>query len=88
MTQRIQITAGEIRLLAEFTDTATALALLAALPLTASGNRWGQEIYFSVPVQQDAGPEAREEMEVGELALLASRTSILHFFWVDPRVVC
>lgn len=84
MTQRIQITAGEIRLLAEFTDTATALALLAALPLTASGNRWGQEIYFSVPVQQDAGPEAREEMEVGELAYWPPGRAFCIFFGSTP----
>ena len=44
MTHRIQITAGKVRLLAELSDTESALALWAALPLEAAGNRWGQEI--------------------------------------------
>ena len=77
MTQRIQITAGEVHLQAELIETETALALLSALPLTGSGNRWGQEIYFPVAVHQGVGPEAREEMEVGELA-----------YWPPGQVFC
>mgnify|MGYP001212483337 CR=1 FL=1 len=84
MTQRIQITAGEVRLVAEFTESETALALLAALPLAASGNRWGQEIYFSVPVNQDVAPDARAEMTVGELAYWAPGRAFCIFFGPTP----
>ena len=84
MTQRIQITAGEVRLLAELTETETAVALLTALPLTGSGNRWGQEIYFPVAVHQGVGPEAREEMEVGELAYWPPGQAFCIFFGSTP----
>ena len=84
MTQRIQITAGEVRLLAELTETETAVALLTALPLTGSGNRWGQEIFFPVAVQQGVGPEAREEMEVGELAYWPPGQAFCIFFGSTP----
>ena len=84
MTQRIQITAGEVHLLAELTETETALAVLSALPLTGSGNRWGQEIYFPVAVHQGVGPEAREEMEVGELAYWPPGQAFCIFFGSTP----
>ena len=84
MTQRIQITAGEVHLLAELTETETALALLSALPLTGSGNRWGQEFYFPVAVHQGVGPEAREEMEVGELAYWPPGQAFCIFFGSTP----
>ena len=84
MTQRIQITAGEVRLLAELTETETALALFTALPLTGSVNRWGQEIYCPVAVHQGAGPEAREEMEVGELAYWPPGQAFCIFFGSTP----
>ena len=84
MTHRIQITAGKVRLLAELSDTESALALWAALPLEAAGNRWGQEIYFSVPVHQPNAPEAREEMEVGELAYWPPGRAFCIFFGPTP----
>ena len=84
MTQRIQITVGEVRLLAELTETETAVALLTAMPLTGSGNRWGQEIYFPVAVHQGVGPEAREEMEVGELAYWPPGQAFCIFFGSTP----
>ena len=84
MRQRIQITAGGVRLLAELTETETALALFTALPLTGSVNRWGQEIYCPVAVHQGAGPEAREEMEVGELAYWPPGQAFCIFFGSTP----
>ena len=84
MTQRIQITPGEVHLQAELTETETALALLSALPLTGSGNRWGQEIYFPVAVHQGVGPEAREEMEVGALAYWPPGQAFCIFFGSTP----
>ena len=50
MGEPIIIEAGEYRLRAELNDTETARRLLEILPLEESANRWGEEIYFSIPV--------------------------------------
>ena len=68
MPHSIRIRAGDVSVAAELNDSPTAAAILAALPIEASGNRWGEEIYFSIPVQEKSSPDARADMEVGELA--------------------
>jgi len=51
----IQITVGDSVLNAELNDSKTAQKVWEALPLTCDFNTWGDEIYFSIPVE--AGPE-------------------------------
>ncbi|RLI07560.1 hypothetical protein DRO42_07895, partial [Candidatus Bathyarchaeota archaeon] len=69
MARRIKITTpstGEVH--AELTDESprTAQAIWDALPLEARASTWGDEIYFSIPV--DAEPEnPREVVKRGDL---------------------
>jgi hypothetical protein len=62
---RIILEGGEID--AVFDDSPTAEAVCAALPLEGTVSRWGDEIYFSVPVKVEEAPDARQDMAVGEL---------------------
>jgi hypothetical protein len=64
----IELSAGEIRLQADLYENETASAILAALPLEGSAARWGNEIYFSIPVHLDPASDARDRMQAGELA--------------------
>jgi len=48
--RRIEISAGNVRVLGELNETATADAIWKALPFSAEANTWGDEIYFSIPV--------------------------------------
>lgn len=84
MADSIRIRAGDVSLVAELNDSPTAAAILDALPIEASGNRWGDEIYFSIPVQEKAAPEARADMEVGEIAYWPSGTAFCIFFGPTP----
>jgi len=84
VTHRIRITSGEIRLSAALNQTDTAQALLAALPLEAPANRWGAEIYFSIPVEREGAPDARAEMEVGELGYWPPGRAFCIFFGPTP----
>ncbi|MGF1582664.1 MAG: cyclophilin-like fold protein [Gemmataceae bacterium] len=68
MAHPIRIKVGELDIPAELNDSETAKAILEALPLIGNANCWGNEIYFSISVRMEAGPDARFEMSVGELA--------------------
>jgi uncharacterized protein len=49
-------------------ENSTAEAIWKALPIQGSVNRWGDEIYFSIPVNVPLDPSARAEVQVGDLA--------------------
>jgi hypothetical protein len=63
----IRISAGGLAVRAVLHDNATADAIWAALPITARGNRWGEEIYFEIPVHLPQVDDARDVLEAGEL---------------------
>lgn len=66
--RKLKITVGAVSLEAELLDTPTADALYDAAPFEATGNTWGDEVYFSTPVSMDQEAEARDVMEPGDLA--------------------
>jgi hypothetical protein len=84
MGHLIRITAGTVSVAAELNDSPTAAAVFDALPIEASGNRWGDEIYFSIPVKQKKAPDAREDMAVGELAYWPPGNAFCIFFGPTP----
>jgi hypothetical protein len=65
--RKIRISAGSITAIAALKDNATADAIWEALPISARGNRWGDEIYFEIPVHLPQADDARDEVEIGEL---------------------
>jgi uncharacterized protein len=68
MMRRITITVGDIVLDATLNDSPTADEIWDALPLEASANVWGDEIYFEIPVEVDQASNARAGVEIGTLA--------------------
>jgi len=61
----------------------TANLVLAAFPIKARANRWGEEIYFSTPV--DAEEEnARVEVEIGSVAYWPPGKAVCIFFGPTP----
>ncbi|MCL5281690.1 MAG: cyclophilin-like fold protein [Planctomycetes bacterium] len=84
MIRRIAITTPKARFQAQLNDTATALAIMEALPIEARANRWGGEIYFSIPV--DAGLEtgAREVLQPGEIGYWPPGSALCLFFGRTP----
>ena len=81
---KITIAAGEISLEAELNDSATAQQIWDALPMTGSANTWGDEIYFEIPVTARQAPDARAEVEVGELGYWPMGRAFCIFFGPTP----
>jgi hypothetical protein len=84
MSQAIRIQAGAVALAAELNDSPTAAAVAAALPLRGTANRWGEEIYFRIPVDQPEAGDARTAMAVGELAYWPPGQALCIFFGRTP----
>ena len=49
-------------------DTPTADLIYDALPLTSTVKKWGEEIYFEIPVDIELEDNARAVVEFGEIA--------------------
>ncbi len=57
---------------AQLRDTPTARKVVAALPVTASANTWGEEVYFGLPVTAKLEPDAKQVVDPGSVC-----------FWVE-----
>ena len=76
---KILIKSGNIKVEAELNDNYTAKRIFEKLPFSALVKTWGDEIYFSIPVQ--LGEEkGREEVEVGDLAYWPPENAFCIFF--------
>jgi hypothetical protein len=81
---KIVISAGTISLQAELTDSLTAQRIWEALPIEGMANTWGDEIYFEIPVIVEQAPDARAEVEVGELGYWPVGQAFCIFFGPTP----
>lgn len=58
--------------------------LMPRLPINTSVKRWGDEIYFNVPVQKPKMPDARDTFKVGEVAYWPEGKALAIFFGPTP----
>ena len=84
MQNYIQITAGTILIKAKIDDTATARKIVKALPIKSQVNRWGQEIYFTIPVSIPLEENSRDVLEPGELGYWPTGNAFCVFFGPTP----
>lgn len=80
----IQITATDISFQAELYGTPTGQAVAAALPISEMVNRWGGEIYFSIPVSVELEANSRDVLEPGELGYWPTGNAFCIFFGTTP----
>ena len=79
----ILIKSGAIHVQAELNSTTTARALLGMLPVKATANTWGDEIYFDVPLSVQI-EDGREVVQMGDVAYWPDGPSLCLFFGRTP----
>jgi len=67
---------GAVSLKVRLRNTATADKIWASLPLHATAQTWGEEVYFSTAISSDHEGDARDVVQAGEIA-----------FWPDGQAI-
>ena len=83
MGKKIRIITGTVEAEAELNDTRTAQAIWEALPVKGRVNLWGDEIYFSIPLnlKLEAGQEL---VSTGDLGYWPEGNAFCIFFGPTP----
>lgn len=83
MSKLITIKIGDKKFDADLNDTKIANEIYNNLSIEASGNYWGDEIYFSIPIDMD-NEKPQDEVEVGDLAYWPQGNGFCIFYGKTP----
>ena len=81
--KKVRITAGNVAVEGDLYDTKEARKISSALPLRSKANTWGDEIYFSVPLQLQI-ENGREVVDAGDIGYWPDGPSLCLFFGPTP----
>jgi len=83
---RIRVPSRKITAIIEFSNESpnTVKALIKALPIQSTLDRWGDEALFRVPIEVKLESNARVDVEVGEIGYWDVEPSICIFFGPTP----
>ena len=81
---KIKITVGTLTMEAELNDSKTAKGIADILPIKTSFSTWGEEIYFSIPIDSELDESAREVVELGDLGFWPTGNAFCIFFGLTP----
>ena len=79
----INILTGNLDIKVQLNETKTAKELLGILPISSNVNRWGDEIYFSIPLKADI-ENGIEEVDIGTVAFWPPGSALCIFFGKTP----
>ena len=82
---KIKIFFNEHEFEAELENTPTAKYIYNSLPLDGAVNRWGDEIYFAIPVRIEAEKDATDVVELGDVAYWPEGSCFCIFFGKTPE---
>lgn len=84
MEKKIKVLTGELKVEAELNESKTAQLIWETLPIEGKGNRWGEEIYFAIPVKTGLEQGAKEVVSAGELGYWPTGHAFCIFFGPTP----
>ena len=84
MPTPIQIEVGNLKLKAELSDSPTARAIAATLPIEADFQTWGDEYYCTIPVEMPLAESATLEVQVGDLGYWPPQQALAIFYGPTP----
>ena len=79
----INILAGKLDIKVQLNETKTAKELFGILPISSNVNRWGDEIYFSIPLKANI-ENGVEEVDIGTVAFWPPGSALCIFFGKTP----
>ena len=79
MARKISIETGSLKMEAHLNDSSIAQTVWEALPIEATCNTWGEEIYFSIPVGGD-----KEVVDAGDIGYWSPGNTFCIFFGPTP----
>ena len=82
--RKIQIHTHGLTVVASLNDSETANALWAGLPITGNVQTWGDEIYFSIPVEVAEAPDAQPTVDKGAVAYWPPGSALCLFWGPTP----
>ena len=83
MRRIIRIKVSPVEVVAELNDTGTAGAIWETLPIKRQVSLWGDEIYFSIPVNEEL-ESGQELVSIGDLGYWPSGNAFCIFFGPTP----
>lgn len=84
MPETVVIRAGDEVVEAQLNDGTSARAIFDALVIQGNAQRWGGEIYFSIPVSCEIEDDSRDVLDAGELAYWPPGRAFCIFFGPTP----
>ncbi|HLC61217.1 MAG TPA: cyclophilin-like fold protein [Candidatus Nanoarchaeia archaeon] len=81
---KIKIFVNDIEAEAELKNTPTARAIFDILPADGAANRWGDEIYFVIPLKLNLEKNADDVVEKGDIAYWPEGCCFCIFFGKTP----
>ncbi len=81
---RTRFLIGQIEVESEWNDSETSRKLLEALPIESTGNYWGGEFYFKVPVKVPQARDAKEVVDPGTVAYWPAGHCLCIFWGATP----
>lgn len=81
---KIAIEFNNLSLEARLNESPTAQQIYNQLPVKSRTSIWGDEIYFEIPVDMPQEPDARQQVEIGELGYWPVGRAFCIFFGPTP----
>ena len=82
--RRIRVRAGAVTVTAALNDSSTADAVWDALPIAGRVQVWGDEIYFSIPVEAAQAADAQATVDEGAVAYWPPGGALCLFWGPTP----